>query len=90
MPRQIAATSENITLEFEITSQRPLGYITLTLRVGSTFSDPRRAVLTGNQGRIPFLVPTRLPETAFTYELKDENERVLLTGEDDLRRLAKN
>lgn len=88
VPRQIAATSENITLEFEITSQRPLGYITLTLHVSNT-PFPQRAVLTGNQGRIPFLIPTRLPETSFTYELKDENDRVLLTGEDDLRRLAK-
>ncbi len=90
VPRQIAATSENITLEFEITSQRPLGYITLTLRVGSAYTQPQRAVLASNQGRIPFLVPTRLPETAFTYELKDDSERVLLTGEDDLRRLVKN
>jgi len=89
VPRQIAATSENITLEFEITSQRPLGYITLTLRVGGAYTQPQRAVLTATQGRIPFLVPTRLPESAFTYELKDDSERVLLTGEDDLRRLVK-
>jgi hypothetical protein len=89
VPRQIAVTSENLTLEFEITSQRPLGYISLTLRAGN-LTDVKRAVLTGTQGRIPFLVPVRTPDTAFTYELKDDNDRLLMTGEDDLRRLGKN
>jgi hypothetical protein len=88
VPRQIASTSENVTLEFEITSQRPLGYVSLTLRAGN-LTDIKRAVLTGNQGRIPFLVPVRTTETAFTFELKDESDRVLIIGEDDLRRIVR-
>ena len=89
VPRQIATTSENITLEFEITSQRPLGYISLVLRVGNNFFDSKNAVLSGTQGRIPFLVPVRIAETVFNYELKDDQGRILMTGEDDLRRIIK-
>jgi len=87
VPRQVAATSENITIEFEITSQRPLGYISLTLRAAN-LTDVKRAVLTTPQGRIPFLVPVRGFETVFSYELKDETDHVLVSGEDDFRRLA--
>jgi hypothetical protein len=88
VPRQIAATSENITLEFEITSQRPLGYVSLVLRAGN-LTDIKRAVLSSTQGRIPFLVPVRIADTVFSYELKDDQDQILVSGEDDLRRLAR-
>jgi hypothetical protein len=89
VPRQIGATPENVTIEFEITSQRPLGYVSLLLHAAN-LTDVRRAVLTTTNGRIPFLVPVRGTETTFSYELRDDSDRVLVSGEDDLRRLAQN
>jgi len=88
LPKQIAATAENITVEFEITSQRPLGFVALTLKASGVV-DVKQAMLTTTQGRIPFLVPVRAAETSFSYELRDDNGRILASGEDDLRRLAR-
>jgi hypothetical protein len=88
LPKQIAATAENITIEFEITSQRPLGFVALTLKASGVV-DVKQAMLTTTQGRIPFLVPVRAAETSFSYELRDDNGRILASGEDDLRRLAR-
>ncbi|MFN0084528.1 MAG: SPOR domain-containing protein [Blastocatellia bacterium] len=87
-PRQIAATTENIILEFDIAASRPLNYVVITLRA-SQYQDTRQALMTTPQGRVPFLVPVASATASFSYELKDEAGAVLATGVGDFRRLAR-
>lgn len=87
-PRQIAITSENVILEFDIAASRPLNYVVITLRAGQ-YQDTRQALMTTPQGRVPFLVPVASAAAAFTYELKDEAGGVLATGVGDFRRLGR-
>jgi len=87
-PRQIAVTTENVTLEFEISAPNPLSYIVVTLRAGD-FQDTRQALMSTPQGRVPFLVPAEHASAGFFYEVKDEAQRVLASGNGDFRRIAK-
>jgi len=87
-PRQIAVTTENVTLEFEISAPGPLNYIIVTLRAGD-FQDVRQALMSTPQGRVPFLVPAEHASAGFFYEVKDEAQRVLASGNGDFRRIAK-
>ncbi|MDX2034350.1 MAG: SPOR domain-containing protein [Blastocatellia bacterium] len=87
-PRQIAVTSENVILEFDIAASRPLNYVVITLRAGQ-YQDTRQALMTTPQGRVPFLVPVASAAGGFTYELKDEAGAVLATGVGDFRRLGR-
>lgn len=86
-PRQIAATSENVTLEFEIASPQPLNYISLTLAAGD-YRDMRQVLMSTTRGRVPFLIPAAQAQGAFLYEIKDEAGRVLAGGAGDFRQLA--
>ncbi|MGH9936871.1 MAG: SPOR domain-containing protein [Blastocatellia bacterium] len=87
-PRQIAVTTENVTLEFDISAPNPLSYIVVTLRAGD-FQDTRQALMSTPQGRVPFLVPAEHASAGFFYEVKDEAQRVLASGSGDFRRIAK-
>lgn len=87
-PRQIAVTTENVTLEFEISAPSPLNYIIVTLRAGD-FQDARQALMSTPQGRVPFLVPAQFASGGFFYEVKDEAQRVLSSGNGDFRRLSR-
>ena len=87
-PRQIAVTTENVTLEFDISAPSPLSYIVVTLRAGD-FQDTRQALMSTSQGRVPFLVPAEHASAGFSYEVKDEAQRVLASGSGDFRRIAK-
>lgn len=86
--RQIAVTTENVTLEFDISAPSPLNYIVVTLRAGD-FQDVRQALMSTPQGRVPFLIPTAHTSAGFFYEVKDEAQRVLASGNGDFRRLAR-
>jgi sporulation related protein len=77
--RQIAVTSENVTLELEIAAQNPLKNVTVTLRAGD-FQDVRQAFIPTTQGRVPFLVPVAFASTGLFYEVRDEAQRVLTSG----------
>ncbi|HKQ93721.1 MAG TPA: SPOR domain-containing protein [Blastocatellia bacterium] len=81
--RQIAVTSENVTLELEIAAQNPLKNVTVTLRAGD-FQDVRQAFIPTNQGRVPFLVPVAFASTGLFYEVRDEAQRVLTSGTSSL------
>ncbi len=87
-PRQIAITPENVTMEFDIASSRPLNYIAVTIRAGE-FQDTRQALMTTPQGRVPFLIPVAQTSGPFAYEVKDESGAVLASGAGDFRRLAR-
>jgi hypothetical protein len=87
-PRQIAVTGENVTIELEISAQGPLNYIMVTLRAGE-FQDVRQALMSASQGRVPFLVPAEHAGGGFIYEIKDEAQRVLASGNGDFRQIAK-
>lgn len=87
IPRQIAATTENVTLEFDIAAPQPLNYITVTLAAGD-YRDVRPALLSTTRGRVPFLVPTAQATGTFLYEIKDESGRVLAGGNGDFRQLS--
>jgi hypothetical protein len=87
-PRQIAVTTENITMEFDIAASRPLNYIAITMRAGD-YQDTRQALMTTPQGRVPFLVPAANTSGPFTYEVKDERGAVLASGVGDFRRLTR-
>lgn len=87
--RQIAATSENVTMEFEIAAPRPLNYISVTLAAGE-YRDVRQALMSTTRGRVPFLVPAEQATGTFLYEIKDEAGRVLAGGAGDFRQLAPN
>lgn len=86
-PRQIAATTENVTLEFDIASPNPLQYISVTLAAGE-YRDTRQALMSTTRGRVPFLVPAMHATGTFMYEIKDEAGRVLAGGVGDFRQLA--
>lgn len=87
-PRLIAATAENITIEFAISAPRPLNYISLTLLSGD-YRDVRQALMSTPQGRVPFLVPAAQATGAFYYEIKDESGRALFSGTGDFRQLGR-
>jgi len=86
--RQIAVTSENVTLELEISAQNPLKNVTVTLRAGD-FQDVRQAFIPTSQGRVPFLVPMAYASAGLYYEVRDEAQRVLANGNSNLRSLGK-
>lgn len=87
-PRQIAVTPENVTVELEITAEGPLNYIMVTFRA-SDFQDVRQALMSTNQGRVPFLIPAEHARGTFLYEIKDEAQRVLASGRGDFRQMAR-
>lgn len=86
-PRQIAATTENVTMEFEIASPQPLNYISVTLAAGD-YRDTRQALMSTTRGRVPFLVPAAQAQGTFMYEIKDESGRVLAGGVGDFRQMS--
>jgi hypothetical protein len=86
--RQIAMTSENVTLELEISAQNPLKNVTVTLRAGD-FQDVRQAFIPTSQGRVPFLVPVAFASTGLFYEVRDEAQRVLTSGTGSLSSIGK-
>jgi hypothetical protein len=86
--RQIATTSENVTLELEISAQNALKNITVTLRAGD-FQDVRQAFIPTSQGRVPFLVPAKFAAAGIYYEIKDETQRVLSSGNGSVRNPSK-
>jgi len=86
--RQVAATSENLTLELDIFGQNPLKNITVTLRAGD-FQDVRQAFIPTSQGSVPFLVPAVYASAGFVYEVRDEGQRVLATGNGNLSSVGK-
>ncbi|MDX2039639.1 MAG: SPOR domain-containing protein [Acidobacteriota bacterium] len=86
-PRLIAATTENVTLEFEIAAPQPLQYISLTLAAGE-HRDTRQALMSTTRGRVPFLIPATQAQGTFLYEIKDESGRVLAGGTGDFRQLT--
>lgn len=86
-PRLIAATSENVTLEFDIASPQPLQYISVTLAAGE-HRDTRQALMSTSRGRVPFLIPAAQAQGAFLYEIKDEAGRTLAGGSGDFRQLT--
>ncbi len=86
--RQIAVTTENVTLELEISAQNPLKYVTVTLRAGD-FQDVRQAFIPTTQGRIPFLVPGTYASGGLYYEVRDDAQRILANGNSNLRSLGK-
>lgn len=86
--RQIAVTSENVTLELEISAQNPLKNVTVTLRAGD-FQDVRQAFIPTSEGRVPFLVPAAFATAGLFYEVKDAAQRVLARGNSTLRSLSK-
>jgi sporulation related protein len=86
--RQVAVTSENVTLEMDISAQNPLKNVTVTLRAGD-FQDVRQAFFPTSQGRVPFLVPVAFASAGLFYEIRDEAQRVLANGNTNLRSLGK-
>jgi len=86
--RQIAVTSENVTLELEISAQNPLKNVTVTMLTGD-FQDFRQAFIPMTQGRVPFLVPIAYASAGLYYEVRDEAQRVLANGNSNLRSLGK-
>jgi SPOR domain len=86
--RQIAVTSENVTLELEISAQNPLKNVTVTMRAGD-FQDVRQAFIPTSQGRVPFLVPAAYATAGLFYEVRDEAQRVLANGNSNLQSLGK-
>ena len=86
--RQIAVTSENLTLELIISAQNPIKNVTVTLRAGD-YQDVRQTFIPTSQGSVPFLVPISFASAGIFYEVKDEAQRVLASGSSDLRSLGK-
>jgi len=86
--RQVAITSENVTLELDISAQNPLKNVTVTLRAGD-FQDVRQAFIPTSQGRVPFLVPVSFASAGLFYEIRDEGQRVLATGSGTLSSVGK-
>jgi len=86
--RQIAVTTENVTLELEITAQNPLKNVTVTLRAGD-FQDVRQAFIPMSSGRVPFLVPIAYASAGLYYEVRDEAQRIPANGNSNLRSLGK-
>ena len=86
--RQIAVANDNVTLELELSAQNPLKNVTVTLRAGD-FQDVRQAYIPTSQGRVPFLVPVKFATSGIYYEIKDEAQRMLASGNGNLRSLGK-
>src|SRR5262249_44682615 len=83
-PRQIAVSDDNVTVEFDIMSSRPLNYIVVTIRSGD-YQDTRQALMSTTSGRVPFLVPAGSAKGTFSYEVKDDTGKVLASGSGDFR-----
>jgi hypothetical protein len=88
IPRQIAVTAENVTMELDLSAPAPLSYITVTLRAGD-FQDTRQALMSTAQGRVPFLIPAKHASEGFFYEIKNEALQVLASGNGDFRSLGR-
>lgn len=88
IPRQIAVTAENVTMELDLSTPAPLGYVTVTLRAGD-YQDTRQALISTPQGRVPFLVPVKHTSEGFFYEIKNEALQVLASGNGDFRSLGR-
>jgi hypothetical protein len=86
--RQVAASSENLTIEFEILAQQPLGMLVMAVHTTS-MNDSKQAIMTTKQGRLPFLVPASDANGAISYELRDETGRLLATGSKAFQEIAK-
>jgi hypothetical protein len=86
--RQIAITRENVTLELVVSAQNSIKNVTITLRAGD-FQDVRQTFIPTSQGSVPFLVPVSFASAGIFYEVKDEAQRVLASGNSDLRSLGK-
>jgi hypothetical protein len=86
--RQIAITRENVTLELVLSAQNSIKNVTVTLRAGD-FQDVRQTFIPTSQGSVPFLVPVSFASAGIFYEVKDEAQRVLASGNSDLRSLGK-
>jgi hypothetical protein len=87
-PRQIATTAQNMTLEFDIASAKPLSYVVVSLRAGE-FQDSRQALMSTPQGRVPFMIPIAQTEGGFSYEIKNGSGTVLASGSGDFRQFKK-
>jgi hypothetical protein len=55
----------------------------------TSMSDSKQAIMTTKQGRLPFLVPAGDATGALSYELKDENGRVLAMGSKAFQEIPK-
>jgi hypothetical protein len=88
IPRKVSETAENLTLEFEILSQQPLGMITLALRTAS-LNEAKQGIMTTKQGRLPFLVPMGDANGSFSYELKNEQGVLLAAGQMSFQQLRR-
>lgn len=88
VPKLIAATTENVTMEFDISAPRQLNYISVTMLAGD-YRDTRQALMSTPHGRVPFLVPAAQANGTFSYEIRDESGRVLSTGGGDFRQLGR-
>jgi hypothetical protein len=75
-------------MEFDLSAPRPLNYIVVTLRAGQ-YQDTRQALMSTPVGRVPFLVPVQHTSQGFYYEIKDEAQRVLASGNGDFRSLGR-
>jgi cell division septation protein DedD len=88
IPRQIAVTAENVTMELDLSAPASLGYVTVTLRAGD-YQDTRQALISTPQGRVPFLVPVKHTSEGFYYEIKNEALQVLASGNGDFSSLGR-
>lgn len=86
--RQVAASSENLTIEFEILAPQPLGMLVMAVHTAS-MNDSKQAIMTTKQGRLPFLVPASDANGAISYELKDETGRLIATGSKAFQEIPK-
>jgi hypothetical protein len=87
-PRQIAVTSENVTMELDISSPRALGYVRVSLRSGN-YQDERYALMSTTNGRVPFVIPAKEATANFSFEIKDDSGRVLGNGVGDFRQFGR-
>ncbi len=87
-PRQIALTKENLTLELVITAQNLIKNVTVTLRAGD-FQDVRQVYIPSLEGRVPFLIPAAYASAGIYFEVRDEANRTLASGNSDPRSLTK-
>lgn len=78
-PRQIATTAQSVTLEFEISSSKPLNYVVVSVRAGS-YQDSRQALMSTPQGRVPFMIPISQSNGAYSFEVKNESGSTLASG----------
>lgn len=86
--RQVAASSENLTVEFEILAPQPLGMLVMAVHTAS-MNDSKHAIMTTKQGRLPFLVPASDASGAISYELHDETGRLLASGSKAFQEIPK-